>query len=154
MEGTLNLSGNVSHQTDLKIPKRYIGILSAYEKEILPIQFDILLLLSGPEPQRSIWEKRLKERYKQSDLKICMVRGLVEDNVKMEQCKNITIYNFLYGKKLQNLLNSSKKVISRSGYSTIMDLFFLEKEAELIPTPYQPEQEYLAKHLKKSKIFE
>ena len=154
VEGTPNLSGNLSHKTTLKIPKRYIGMLSIHKKETLPIQFDVLLLLSGPEPQRTIWEHQLKEKYKQSHLKICMIRGVVEEHVQKEKFENITVYNFLVGKELQNLLNSSRKVISRSGYSTVMDLVALEKEAELVPTPYQPEQEYLAKYLKKSKIFD
>jgi len=40
-------------------------------------------------------------------------------------------------------------VISRSGYTTIMDLAVLEKKAYFIPTPGQNEQEYLAKRLTK-----
>jgi len=44
-------------------------------------------------------------------------------------------------------------IISRSGYSTIMDLVRLNKSAILIPTPGQTEQEYLAKLMMERKWF-
>lgn len=51
--------------------------------------------------------------------------------------------------ELEMAFNQSKLVLSRSGYTTIMDLAKLGKKAFFIPTPGQYEQEYLAKKLKK-----
>ena len=56
-------------------------------------------------------------------------------------------------KELNDLIKRSKVVIARSGYSTIMDLYALEKPAILIPTPGQSEQLYLSKHLRHKKQF-
>ncbi len=149
-----NLSGALSHNVNLKIPIKYIGWLSQFEKKEIPLVCDLLILLSGPEPQRSIWEKQLLAKYKNSDLKIVMVRGFVEPQITKTISGNILIYNFLYGEKLEYLLNSSKKIIARSGYSTLMDLAVLDKKADLKATPYQPEQVYLEKHILKNKLFQ
>lgn len=50
-------------------------------------------------------------------------------------------------------IERSAFIISRSGYTTIMDLVKLGHPALLIPTPGQTEQEYLAKHLLEKKFF-
>ena len=55
--------------------------------------------------------------------------------------------------QLERTIRSSKLVVSRSGYSTIMDLCALGAEALLIPTPGQTEQEYLADHIKRKGLF-
>jgi len=49
--------------------------------------------------------------------------------------------------ELEKAINASDLVLSRSGYTTIMDLAKLEKKAFFIPTPGQYEQEYLAERL-------
>lgn len=46
--------------------------------------------------------------------------------------------------KQDDLIRSAKTIISRSGYSTIMDAYFLDALFEIIPTPGQREQEYLS----------
>ena len=81
-----------------------------------------------------------------------MIRGVVENEIKTYQKDNLTIINFLTTPLLEQALNESKLVISRSGYTTLMDLAALEKKAFFIPTPGQFEQEYLAKQLKKKGI--
>ena len=48
---------------------------------------------------------------------------------------------------LEKTINESEIVVSRSGYTTIMDLAILGKKAFFIPTPGQYEQEYLAERL-------
>jgi UDP-N-acetylglucosamine:LPS N-acetylglucosamine transferase len=47
---------------------------------------------------------------------------------------------------LNELLNNSEYIVARSGYSTIMDLLAVKKNAILIPTPGQTEQEYLGQY--------
>ncbi len=154
VEGKPNLSGNLSHDIKLKTPIQYIGLLSQFKKMEISTEFDLLILLSGPEPQRSIWEKQLLAKYQNSDLKIVMVRGVVETEITKIISGNILIYNFLYGEKLEYLLNSTEIILARSGYSTIMDLAVLNKKADLKATPYQPEQVYLEKHILKNKLFQ
>jgi UDP-N-acetylglucosamine:LPS N-acetylglucosamine transferase len=54
---------------------------------------------------------------------------------------------------LQQAIASSEMLISRAGYSSIMDYVALGRDAILVPTPGQTEQEYLADEFKKKKIF-
>jgi len=150
-EKTPNLGGQLSHNSKLNNIK-YIGILSQFKRQILPIKYDILLLLSGPEPQRTLLEEKLLIEFSNSTKIVCLVKGIVERTIKKTNYNNITIYNYLFGEDLQTLLNESELVIARSGYSTIMDLAVLQKKAFFIPTPGQSEQLYLAEHLKKQRI--
>lgn len=154
VSGTTNLSGKMGHQAGLNFPVKYLGVLSRMKKENLPEIFDVSIILSGPEPQRSILENLMIRELKGSALNILLVKGVVEKEQKKIQEKNITTYNYLTSGELQFFLNSSKKIISRSGYSGVMDLIKIEKPALLIPTPGQYEQEYLAKSLKQKGIFE
>ncbi|MBT0606853.1 glycosyltransferase [Aequorivita echinoideorum] len=144
----LNLSGDLGHLKKPDFPVTYIGILSRMEKEKLPKKYDILAVLSGPEPQRTLLEEKLLEEFKNSRKKILIVQGIVEKEQKWTENSNIEIVNFMQSKELEKAINESEIVVSRSGYTTIMDLAALGKKAFFIPTPGQYEQEYLAKRLK------
>jgi len=111
------------------------------------------VLLSGPEPQRGLLENLMFEKLKGLDAEILMVRGVIEEKQVFEKKDNFSIYNYLQTDDLERVLNSSKLVICRSGYTSLMDLTKLEKQAFLIPTPGQYEQENLARRLKKLKIL-
>lgn len=152
LPGTINLSGKMSHLKKVGIPVKYLGILSRFEKEERSIEYDILVLLSGPEPQRSILEKIMFIELRNMNAKIYMVRGVVEEIQKIEKKANFTVCNYMTSGELERVINRSRLVISRSGYTTLMDLAKLEKPSFLIPTPGQPEQEYLARRLKKMGI--
>lgn len=142
---SLNLSGKLGHIHSHPFPIFYIGPLSRMKKKKLPITIDVLAIISGPEPQRTLLEKLLIQELKKSDSKnIVIVRGKIEDQQKWEQNGNLKIVNFALKDELETLINQSDLVISRSGYSTIMDLAHLEKKAFFIPTPGQFEQRYLA----------
>ncbi len=149
-----NLSGNLAHNIKLKIPVKYIGVLSQFQEQEQKqnIKYDILVLLSGPEPQRSILEKKLLNEFKNTTKKVCFVRGVIENEIDKRQENSLTIYNYLLGDDLQKVINESDLIIARSGYSTIMDLAKLGKKAFFIPTLGQSEQEYLAQHLENQKI--
>lgn len=148
IEGAINLSGKLGHSKKVKFPVTYIGPLSRMCKKELPKNYDVLVLLSGPEPQRTLLEDKMMEVLLQSEKKVLLVRGIVEEQEDIVQTKNITIVNYLKSKDLEVAINESTLVVSRSGYTTLMDLVALEKEAFFIPTPGQFEQEYLAKELK------
>ena len=144
-----NLSGFLGHP-NFKISNiKYIGPLSRFTKEKLPIKYHYLALLSGPEPQRSILEDILLNAFEKTEQKILLVRGVVDQTTLKSKNPQVTIKNHLFGSDLENALNSSDVVIGRSGYTSIMDFSKLEKKAFLIPTPGQPEQEYLANRLAK-----
>lgn len=147
-----NLSGKMGHLQNPTFPVKYIGILSRFKKEFLPITFDIAVILSGPEPQRSILQQILERELKKSPLRILLVKGIVEKEQKQEKKENWTICNFLTSAQLQDYLNQSELIICRPGYTSLMDLAILGKKAFLIPTPGQNEQEYLAKRLKEKGI--
>jgi uncharacterized protein (TIGR00661 family) len=149
VEGILNLSGKLGHLKKSNLNLKYIGVLSRMKKQNPPIRYEIMVLLSGPEPQRSILEEKLIEEFKAYSKKVVFVQGIMETEQKIEQIGNITFYNFMQTKQLETTINESKMVLSRSGYTTIMDLAKLEKKAFFIPTPGQLEQEYLAEKYKK-----
>lgn len=147
-----NLSGKLGHPKKLSFPVTYLGPLSRMKKEKMPFKYDILALLSGPEPQRTLLEEKLMEVFLHQAVKVLLVRGVLEDETQTTIQKNITIVNFMLTQELERAINESKCVVSRSGYTTIMDLAAMEKEAYFIPTPGQYEQKYLAKQLKQKGI--
>ena len=142
-----NLSGEMGHLRSPAFSPKYIGPLSRFSNKQLPIKYKYAVVLSGPEPQRSILEKMLLEEFHEYPSPILFVRGVVENVSKREVIGQLTICNYLYGKELEMELNRCEVIICRSGYTSIMDLAHLRKKAFLIPTPGQPEQEYLAKQL-------
>lgn len=149
VEGTPNLSGKLGR---LKKPFngiKYIGPLSRMEKISVEKKYDLLVILSGPEPQRSILENQLTNQILQFNGKVIFIKGILEPEQKKEIADHVTYYNFMPSAELEQAFNESEMVLCRSGYTTIMDLAHLEKKAFFIPTPGQYEQEYLARKLKK-----
>jgi uncharacterized protein (TIGR00661 family) len=146
-ENSPNLSGKLSHIENSKLNLTYIGPLSRFRKRVCETKYDILLLLSGPEPQRRILEEKLLQEFKDHKGRIILVQGIIEKQQTHTQIGNIVVYNFMNSKELETIIQSSDVIISRSGYTTIMDLATLEKKAFFIPTPGQNEQYILAKIL-------
>jgi len=154
-ENEPNLSGSLSHGYRLKIPSYFIGPLSRFtnKKTIENNSFpEIVALVSGPEPQRSIFEEILIAELKTYPEKSYILRGKIESN-KTETINNITLYPHLPTSQLFSLLKKANLIICRPGYSTLMDLAVLNKKAVLVPTPGQTEQEYLARKLKRNGSF-
>lgn len=141
------LSGILGHVKNLKTPVKYMMPLSRFEKQELQQKYDLLVVLSGPEPQRTFLEEKLFYELRSFKGRICFVKGVVEPIHTKVQHTNMTIYNYLTSKALETALNQSHIVLCRSGYTTVMDLAKLNKKAFFIPTPKQPEQGYLAKKL-------
>ncbi|MBU0489585.1 MAG: glycosyltransferase [Bacteroidetes bacterium] len=143
------LSGDLSWPVPDGLKVSYTGVLSRFlhQKVIVPPGFDVLVLLSGPEPQRSILERMLIDQGAKSDLKIMIVRGKPGETDLPDVAENISIVNHIPSGKLENIIAAAPIVISRSGYSTVMDMAVMGKRAFFIPTPGQTEQEYLAKFL-------
>lgn len=152
-----SLAGRMSHPESsiLKNKTSYIGHLSQIntQENTVPIENgdEILVLLSGPEPARSILNKEI----------LYQAENLPEYNFKIicghndfptTKTKHIQIIGMATGSEINLAIQSSKLVVCRSGYSTLMDLLALQAKALLIPTPGQTEQEYLASFLSNQKV--
>ena len=143
-----NLTGKLGHLKDSNLNIKYIGVLSRLEYKELNVKYDLMILLSGPEPQRTILEDKLICEIQNTQETIVFIKGKVEKEQVKEQKGNVTFYNFMQSEELEKTFNESKMVLCRSGYTTVMDLCKLQKKAFFIPTPGQFEQEYLAKKYK------
>lgn len=141
-----NLSAALGHGIeDERIT--YIGPLSRFaNRKILSKEttFFATAILSGPEPQRSILESKLIDIFGQEPQKFALVRGKEGGDKLPNVPSNITIFELLTRDRLFDLIQDSELLISRSGYSTLMDLSFMKKKVVFIPTPGQTEQIYLA----------
>lgn len=151
---TDNLSGDLSHNLNKIDEKKlhYVGALSDFKKINKKKDIDYLISITGPEPQRTILQKRLLPQIKNLDGKIVVTLGKTEakENITDE---DVETYSFLTKKQREDILNRSKIVVSRSGYSTILDLAVIKTKALMTPTPGQTEQEYLAKYHNNKKTF-
>jgi hypothetical protein len=152
--GEVNFAGELSHPEKLpSIPIKYIGTLSRLEKISLEEQKDhLLIVLSGPEPQRSFLEEKIKGQIASYTGTATIVRGLPSSNEVLPSSKAVTFYHHLSAEMMNKEMARAEFVISRSGYSTIMDIAAMNKNSILIPTPEQTEQEYLASYLMKKKF--
>ena len=137
-----NFSGKLSEST---IPNSKIGPLSRFyefKKIKKNHNYKYLAIISGPEPQRSLFEKEIISCFTKEDQPCAIISGKVA--VMEKNINNISIFPHLKTKEFQELINNSKLIISRSGYSSLMDYYYLQKKINLVPTPGQTEQEYLA----------
>lgn len=145
-EGEQNLSGKLSHGLRIPANARYIGPLSRFSEMDIPEQekvWDLMVLASGPEPHRSILVDTMKGVAQRGNLRAIIVEGRPEKGSSLLWNGDICIVSHLPDNELAIALKSAKKVVCRSGYSTIMDLHALGVSASFIPTPGQTEQEYL-----------
>lgn len=162
-ETSENLSGDLAHLKPFNHRHQFIGVLSRFSNlaslDTLIEQtynFDLIAILSGPEPQRSIFEKLILDQIEKHNLKAIIVRGLPNCSLSGAEMHNseLTVFNHLQTEELHKYIQQSKLVVCRAGYSSIMDLATLNKKAILVPTPGQTEQEYLAKyHHKKGNFY-
>lgn len=140
------LSGDLSHKYPLPKHAQFIGCLSRFSNTpdiVLSKTYDVLAVLSGPEPHRSLMENELIRRYQGKSESVLIVEGQPHNEIIQKQIENILLVSHLPTAELKAQLLSAKKIICRSGYSSIMDLHVLNRKATLIPTPGQTEQEYL-----------
>jgi uncharacterized protein (TIGR00661 family) len=146
-----NVAGILSHPKVLpNIPVHYLGLLSRFTKlEVVEKKFDYCIMLSGPEPQRTLLEEKILSTMGNITGNILLVRGKPDSTETIAKPANTTIVNHLIGNELNIAIQQSEYIISRSGYTTVMELLALQKKAILIPTPGQTEQEYLAQQLMK-----
>ncbi len=153
LPGELNISGRLSHGRKIPGNARYVGILSRFSgsdysssKSSDKLQ-QTVIILSGPEPQRNILKKKLTHILKATNNATVILEGRPDIKTEIVKSENTTYYNHLPAPEMRELLIRSERIISRSGYSTIMELISMNCRGLLIPTPGQTEQEYLAEYL-------
>ncbi len=150
-----NLAGKLVQSEKIKIPQYFTGVLSAMNTQLQPEEkkYDVVVVLSGPEPQRSMFEGMIIDQLSHSFLKTLVIRGRINDPQPMPQRGNMEFLNYASSDTIASMLHKDTIVIARSGYSTIMDLVKTGCRAILVPTPGQTEQEYLATYLSSKNYF-
>jgi predicted glycosyltransferase len=166
-QGQASLAGSLSHP--LKMPNTpvfYVGPLNRFAEfnPVLKNNTDtiehpsLLILLSGPEPQRSLLETILTKQLADYSGKVTLLRGLPQETgASLSSPSNqqlplyygtqhFTILNHLPPKELLEKIVEAEIILCRSGYTSLMELLPLQKKLILIPTPGQAEQEYLANY--------
>lgn len=160
--GPVNLSGRLSHDMKLAGNIHYMGPLSRFKSEgphrqsnakgegsiglVRQIiqQSRYCLIMSGPEPQRSILMKKVKDALRGKQLFILTTDPVKESD---DDDDGVTYVIRPDNGTMREMITGSAMVIARAGYTSVMELTSLGKGAILIPTPGQPEQEYLGEHL-------
>jgi hypothetical protein len=158
LPGDRNISGRLSHGTGLPQNIRYIGILSRFTSlpDNDPVVQDFkynTIILSGPEPQKGILKQKLISLLQDKTPVTIILEGKPGLSKVKRRVGNIILYTHLPANMMKSIISGSEGIISRSGYSTVMDLLSLKCRALLIPTPGQTEQEYLAEYLSEQGRF-
>ncbi|GAB4093594.1 glycosyltransferase [Flaviaesturariibacter terrae] len=170
------LAGTLSHPpVPPPIPTRYIGPLSRFRNanerpasntspattetqhqttnyKPQTTNWPLLVALSGPEPQRTLWEESLLPQLALLDGPVLLLRGLPGDTSALAVPRNVQVAAHLPAVEMAATFSSARYVVARCGYSTVMDLVALRCKGILVPTPGQTEQEYLARHLTQQRI--
>lgn len=166
INGDDNLSGELSHHVSTPSNIKYIGILSRfasicsgdkisyqlqdnqlYKHFSVPSKPFTLVIMSGPEPQRSVFCKGVTKALKGGEELVVLLGANPSAQDDKIVDGNLIYYPHLSRERMRELIIDSNRIITRSGYTTIMELVSLDKHALVIPTPGQTEQEYLAEYL-------
>jgi hypothetical protein len=142
----VRLSGKLAWEAKFNKAKS-IGILSRFNGKNsfdCDENFDVGIIISGPEPSRTIFEKKVVSYFSQIPVKSIVAGGKQRDAFEVGGMKYIGFASY---SEVSEIINCSNRVVVRAGYSTIMDIWSAGKNAILVPTPHQTEQEYLAKYL-------
>ncbi|MCX6225729.1 MAG: glycosyltransferase [Bacteroidia bacterium] len=160
--GQPNLSGILTHPPHLPGNAKYIGPVSRFQG-VAPAcpdfskPFEVLALVSGPEPQRTLFENLLKQRFTRNGTPSVIFRGLPpsfpDQNPTITEEGPVLLIDHAIDEHIAWYILNAQAIICRPGSSTLSDLTYLGKTALLVPTPGQTEQEYVAAHLEKQGLF-
>ncbi|MGB9746492.1 MAG: glycosyltransferase [Bacteroidales bacterium] len=159
--GQNNLTGILNWGVSIKgAVIRHIGLLSRFQQlepekidpDLIPVP-DILAMTSGPEPQRKRFEKLLIRKLSDLPYRSVILQGIPSASEIIKAASNVWLVSHLSSRQMLYLMKEASLIIARGGYSTIMDLRVLEKKAVLVPTPGQPEQEYLCSRMQQLGYF-
>lgn len=153
MEENGGLAGNLSHSR-LAVSNRFIGILSRMQPMDNAVRdLDFFIMISGPDPARKAIEEKMIKAINQTSFKILFFRGSVKPPAAEITNPHCEVKNIGNSADVAAAISRAKNIIVTSGYSTIMDLAKLGRSAWIVPTPGQPEQQYLGKFLSQQKLY-
>lgn len=138
------LAGELSHGRSLPSNARYIGTVSrmSVSGPRGAAAYHVVAVISGPEPQRTLLEQRLIPQLRDLPGDHLLLLGQ-PNSQRNERIGNLTVLAHLPGRELTDAMRNAQLIISRSGYTTLMDLAAIGRSALIVPTPGQAEQEYL-----------
>ena len=127
--------------TKIALPIQYIGIQSRFSHREHETQNYILAVISGPEPYaEQLFNEIIQLAHHTDDKIICICQKKYHFT---DLPNSLEIVNNASWLTMDELFYNCKSIISRSGYTTIMDNVILQKPIRYIPTPGQLEQAYL-----------
>lgn len=146
--GQYGLAGDLCHDVDPSWQNRvdYIGILSSVERVAVEPDIDYFISVSGAEPQRTLFERLVLNQAAHLPGRVVIALGRPDVAFRTSRNDRITVYSYLNRRQQQEFMNRARLVVTRSGYTTLMELAELRKQALLVPTVGQSEQEYLAQY--------
>lgn len=154
VENEPSLGGKLSHPALNGIKTKYIGYLSRFtadNQHVTEKTNKFLIILSGPEPQRTMFEDIVLKQARETNDNILILRAKPDSSELLSDIPaNVSMFNHVDDEMFVKLVDSAETIVCRGGYSSLMDLAALGRTAFLVPTPGQTEQEYLAKHLSQS----
>lgn len=146
--GDSGLSGELGHHCalDWGIDRLvYIGPLADVARSGYSEDIDYFFSVSGAEPQRTFLERQVLAALPALEGRVVVTLGRPDLAGDVREIGNAIVYGYLGREEQAQMLNRARLVISRSGYTTLMELATLGKRALFVPTPGQSEQEYLAR---------
>jgi len=146
----INLSGDLSHKYPLPRNTRFIGPLTRFSlinpqgNPISSNKNGILAIISGPEPQRTLFQEKVLQQLQLESTGGTILAGMTEKQFIEKASPKIRILSHADTREIQNMMADARLIICRPGYSTLMDLQVTGNKAILVPTPGQTEQLYLS----------
>ncbi len=154
LPGETNASGKLSHKLAIPFPHAFIGLLSRLtpsqqhkKRPALPVgRYQAAFILSGLEPLRTEFEHLIIDQMDRlTEGKYILIRG-TNQHIKKQVPENLEVVDISDSVFTNEVIHASEMVVSRAGYSSIMDYLVAGSKALLVPTPGQTEQEYLARY--------
>jgi len=153
------IAGDLSHKYPLNGKTSFVGLLSRFSNENIKLEnefkkhFEITAIVSGPEPERTRFEQLLLNQMQKLNCCCLLVKGKPLEEPHRRKYGKVEVISHLNTSDMRNAITNSTYIISRAGYTTIMDLIALKRPAILVSTPGQTEQEYLAEYYSLRKMF-
>jgi len=154
--GPASLAGKLSRPGTDETKKRayFSGILTSTRRLDIAQDLDYLVMISGPEPQRTRLEEILLDQIRELEGTSVILLGSPRNRDKQKQSRNCQVMAYASTQEKEELMNRAKCIICRSGYTSLMEIAELGKQHALfIPTPGQTEQEYLSEYYEKKGWF-
>lgn len=154
--GQTALAGKLSRPGTEETKKRayFSGILTSARQQEIRQDLDYLVMISGPEPQRTQLEEILLSQVHEIEGSVVILLGSPCKERETRQTENCRVMAYASTREKESLMNRAKCIICRSGYTSLMEIAELKKRHALfIPTPGQTEQEYLSWYYEKQGWF-